>query len=164
MRRSRQVVLSAVMAAMMLVFKYALDGLPNIELVSLLIIVYTLEFPALAPGAIYAYVLIYGLLNGFGLWWFPQLYVWLVLYGVVRLFHTAESPLFWACVSAIFGLSYGALYALSYSVMNGPAMGFAWWVSGLPFDALHCGGNFLCALLLLRPLRRVMRQCGARCR
>jgi hypothetical protein len=30
------------------------------------------------------------------------------------------------------------------------------WVSGIPFDLLHCGGNFVMALVLFRPLRRLM--------
>ena len=34
------------------------------------------------------------------------------------------------------------------------AAGFAWWVTGIPFDLMHGGGNFLAALLLWRPLRR----------
>ena len=32
-------------------------------------------------------------------------------------------------------------------------MMFAWVVSGLPFDLLHAGANFLLMLVLYRPLR-----------
>ena len=32
----------------------------------------------------------------------------------------------------------------------------AWWVSGIPFDLLHCAGNFAMALVLFRPCRQVL--------
>ena len=36
------------------------------------------------------------------------------------------------------------------------------WVSGIPFDLLHCGGNFAMALILFKPLRAVMEKFYAR--
>lgn len=147
------------MATIMVVSKFALDALPNIELISLLVIVYTLELPRLALPAIYTYVGLYGLLNGFGVWWFPQLYIWLALYVAVRLFRRWQGTLPFAALSALFGLSYGALYALSYGAVNGAAAGVAWWITGIPFDLLHGGGNLICALLLLRPLRFALKKC-----
>ena len=47
MEKTRRIALAALMAAILTVSKFALDGLPNVELVSLLIILYTLEFPKL---------------------------------------------------------------------------------------------------------------------
>ena len=138
MGKTRSLVTAAFLAAVLVASKFALDGLPNIELVSLLVILYTLEYPRLAVPAVYTYVFVYGLLNGFGIWWFPQLYIWAVLMLFARLF----------------GLCYGALYAVSYAVMNGGiAAGVAWWVTGIPFDLLHGAGNFVVALLLYKPLR-----------
>ena len=61
----------------------------------------------------------YGLLNGFGIWWFPQLYIWAVLMLFARLMRQNRSVLLWALLSGLFGLCYGALYAVSYAVMNG---------------------------------------------
>lgn len=161
MNRTRALAAAALMAAMLTASKYLMDGLPNIELVSLLVILYTLELPRLAAPAVYTYVFLYGLLNGFGIWWFPQLYIWAVLMLLTRLLRQVELPLAWALVSGIFGLCYGALYAVSYAVLNGPAAGVAWWVSGIPFDLLHGGGNFIAALLLFRPLRAGLRRVKA---
>ena len=141
MGKTRSLVTAAFLAAVLVASKFALDGLPNIELVSLLVILYTLEYPRLAVPAVYTYVFVYGLLNGFGIWWFPQLYIWAVL-------------MLFALLSGLFGLCYGALYAVSYAVMNGGiAAGVAWWVTGIPFDLLHGAGNFVVALLLYKPLR-----------
>ncbi len=154
MKSTRRIAVTGLLAALLVVSKFALDGLPNVELVSLLVILYTLKFPTLALPAVYTYVMLYGLLNGFGLWWIGQLYIWLVLMLLTHLMRQNRSVLIWAVVSGLFGLCYGALYALSYGVMNGPAAGVAWWISGIPFDLLHGAGNFLVALVLMPPLRR----------
>ena len=158
MSRTRALVTAALLAALLTASKYLLDGLPNIELVSLLVILYTLELPRLALPAVYTYIFLYGLLNGFGVWWFPQLYLWAVLMLLTRLLRQLTAPLAWALVSGIFGLCYGALYAVSYAVLNGPAAGLAWWASGIPFDLLHGAGNFVVALLLFCPLRAGLRR------
>lgn len=89
-------VTAAFLAAVLVASKFALDGLPNIELVSLLVILYTLEYPRLAVPAVYTYVFVYGLLNGFGIWWFPQLYIWAVLMLFARLMRQNRSVLLWA--------------------------------------------------------------------
>lgn len=159
MDRLRRLVTAALLAAVLVASKFALDGLPNIELVSLLVILYTLEFPHLALRVIYTYVFVYGLLNGFGVWWFPQLYLWALLAGIAWLLRRTDSALFWAVVSGLFGLSYGALYAVFYGALNGGvAAGVAWWITGIPFDLLHGAGNFAVALALYRPLRYCLRR------
>ena len=158
MEKTRRIALAALMAAILTVSKFALDGLPNVELVSLLIILYTLEFPKLVLPSVYGYLVIYGLMNGFGIWWFPQLYIWPVLAGLARAMRAMRPAWMWAVLSGLFGLSYGALYAVSYALMNGPAAGFAWWVTGIPFDLAHGAGNFVVALVLLRPLRAGLRR------
>lgn len=159
MARTRNLVTAALLAAVMVASKFALDALPNVELVSLLVILYTLEQPRLALPAVYTYVFLYGLMNGFGIWWFPQLYVWAILMLATRLLRRSDSPLTWAVLSGLFGLCYGALYAVAYAVTNGGiAAGFAWWVTGIPFDLLHGAGNFVVALVLFRPLRSGLRR------
>lgn len=158
MGKTRSLVAAAFLAALLTASKFALDGLPNIELVSLLVMLYTLEYPKLAAPAVYTYVFIYGLLNGFGIWWFPQLYIWAVLMLLTHLARANESLLVWALLNGIFGLCYGALYAVSYAILNGVAAGAAWWITGIPFDLLHGAGNFLTALLLFRPLRYCLKR------
>lgn len=158
MGRTRGLVTAAFLAAVLTASKYALDGLPNIELVSLLVILYTLEYPKLVIPSVYTYLLVYGLLNGFGLWWFPQLYIWALLMLLTRLLRANESVLLWAALSGAFGLCFGALYAVAHALVAGPAAGVAYWITGIPFDLLHGAGNFAVALLLFRPLRGCLRR------
>ena len=34
-------------------------------------------------------------------------------------------------------------------------MAFSYWISGIPFDLMHCAGNFAIALVLFKPLRKL---------
>ena len=158
METTRGLVTAAFLAAVLTASKYALDALPNIELVSLLIILYTLEYPRLVIPAVYTYLLVYGLLNGFGIWWFPQLYIWAILVGLTHIARKNDSVLLWALLSGIFGLCYGALYAVAHAFVAGPAGGVAYWITGIPFDLVHGASNFVVALLLFSPLRRCFRR------
>lgn len=153
----RRLVLTALMGSLLVVGKQVMSGLPNIEPVSLLIVLYTLELPRETPGAITVFLLLQGVLYGFGLWWAMYLYVWYLLALVAWLLRRCDRPLVWACVSGAFGLSFGALCAAVYLFARTPAFAISWWLSGLSFDLLHGAGNFILMLLLYRPLRRALR-------
>lgn len=153
---SRRVVLCAMLAAVMTALQAAMSALPNVEPVSLLILVYALVFGRDVFYIIYTFVLLEGLLYGFHLWWMTYLYIW-SLWALVVLFvgrGRERSPLLWAAASGAFGLSFGALDALPY-LAGGPMAAFSRWAAGIPFDLLHCGGNFVLALMLERPLYRM---------
>ena len=77
--RVLRLVLSGLMGALLVVSKQAMSGLPNLEPVSLLIILFALELPRETPGAITVFILLQGVLYGFGLWWVMYLYVWYLL-------------------------------------------------------------------------------------
>lgn len=153
---ARELVFLALLGALLWVSKMALAWLPNIEPVSLLLIVYTvvLGWKALAP--LYVYVAMELLIWGIGFWSICYTYAWLVLVLLAMLFRRMESPLGWAVLSAAFGLGFGALCSLVYWVSGGWAFALSWWVSGIPFDLLHCVGNFAMALTLFQPCKRVL--------
>ena len=136
---ARELVLLALLGALLWVSKMALAWLPNIEPVSLLLVVYTvvLGWRVLAP--LYVYVAMELLIWGIGFWSICYTYVWLVLVLLAMVFRRMESPLGWAVLSGAFGLSFGALCALVYWVSGGWAFALSWWVSGIPFDE----GNLL---------------------
>ena len=116
---TRELVLLALLGALLWVSKMALAMLPNIEPVSLLLIVYTvvLGWKALIP--LYVYVVMELLIWGIGFWSICYTYVWLVLVVLAMLFRRMDSPLGWAVLSGAFGLSFGALCALVYWVTGG---------------------------------------------
>lgn len=154
--RVRALTVYALLGALMFILKMALAPLPNIEPVSLLVITYTLVFGREALWPVYAYVSLECLVWGIGLWNLNYLYVWGVLYLLTRLFRRMSSSLGWAVLSGAFGLFFGLLCAPVYLFTGGWAFAVSWWISGIPYDLLHCAGNLIAALVLLRPCCRVL--------
>lgn len=147
----------ALLSALLLIVQAALAFLPNIELVSLLVILYTLFFKKKALIPLYAFVLLEGLLYGFSLWWLNYLYVWLVLSLVTLLFRKETAPLLFALLSGCFGLLFGTLCSAPYFFIGGAAMGFSYIINGIPFDLVHGVSNFFVTLALFSPLRACLK-------
>ncbi len=154
------------MVAVLEVSKLAFASLPNIELVSFWVILFTLCIGWRTLYAIYVFVLLEGVLFGIHFWWISYLYVWSILVLLTQLFRTQTAPLFWALLSGIFGLGFGALCAIPYGVTgmlngglwNGILAGFSWWVAGIPYDLLHCAGNFILMFVLYKPMYAAMKR------
>ena len=70
----------------------ALRLLPNIEVVSLLIVLFALHFRHRTLFMIYIFVLLEGLVYGFGIWWVSYLYVWTILYLAAILLKNLAPP------------------------------------------------------------------------
>lgn len=152
------------MVAILEVSKLALASLPNIELVSFWLILFTLRMGYRTLYAVYGFVLLESILYGVHLWWIAYLYVWTLLVLLTQCFSSQQSVFFWSIFSALFGLCFGALCALPYFIigilngglLNGFLAGFSWWIAGIPYDLLHCAGNFMVMLVLYQPVRKVM--------
>ncbi|MBQ9843331.1 MAG: hypothetical protein IJO31_04190 [Oscillospiraceae bacterium] len=152
----RDVALFGVLGALTFGLKVAMSFLPNIEPTSLLVMVYAVVFGRKALYPIYLYVALEILFYGIQLWNINYLYVWLILALGAWMMRKTEQPLAWALLGAVFGLFFGALCAPVYLFTGGPAVALSWWISGIPFDLLHCGGNFVMVLVLFKPLRRLL--------
>lgn len=150
--RIKDIVIIGMMSAILFTVQVALSFLPNIELVSILIILFTLMLKQKTIYIIYVFAITEGFIYGFGIWWIYYLYVWTILYITVMIFRKKRSAYFWSIVSGLFGLSFGALCSIPYFFIGGLPTGFAYWVSGIPFDLIHGVSNFALALILFRPL------------
>ena len=75
----RQLTILGLLTAILFLGQVFLAILPNIEVVSLLIILYTLTCRKKVFLIIYAFVLLEGFCYGFGMWWFSYLYIWSIL-------------------------------------------------------------------------------------
>ena len=144
------------LGALMFGAKVAMMALPNIEPVSLIVMLLAVTYGKKALFPIYIYALLELTLHGVGLWTLSYLYVWAILALVAWLCREMQSALGWALLSGGFGLLFGALCTPVCLVTGGPAFALSWWLSGIPFDLLHCGGNFALALFLFKPLRRLL--------
>lgn len=163
---ARDIALIGVMVAIIEVCKVAIAGIPNVELTSFWIIIFALYFGKHIYYAIPAFIIIEGLIYGFGLWWVMYLYAWPILAIVVRMMRKSDSAWTWAFVSGIFGLLFGFMCAIPYffigladgGVGGGLRMAFAWWVAGIPWDLVHGVANFVIMLVLYEPMARVTRK------
>ena len=138
--------------------------LPNIEPVSLLMMLFGVVFGWKALYPVYVFVAMEILYYGFSIWNVYYLYIWTVLVVAAILLRKMESPLSWALLSAVYGLMFGALCGIVDIFIGGIAYAAAKWASGIPFDLLHCGGNFVIALVLFKPLRTLLSKLYTRMR
>ena len=148
----KELVLIALLSAVLLVCQVGFAFLPNIEVVSLLVILYTLFFKKKTLYIIYIFALLEGLIYGFGIWWVMYLYVWTILWGITMLLKKEKSPVIWAFISGFFGLFFGTLCSVPYFITGGVSMGLSWIIAGLQMDIIHGIGNFFVTLLLFQPL------------
>ena len=146
------------LGAMTFAAKVVMMGLPNIEPVSLMVMLFAVTFGKKALYPIYVYVVLEFVLYGFHLWSINYLYVWLILAIAAWILRNMTFPFGWALLSGAFGLFFGLLCTPVYLLTGGPAFALSWWISGIPFDLLHCAGNFVIALVLFAPLRRLLEQ------
>ena len=154
----KELVLIALLSALLIVAQVGLAFLPNIEVVSLLIILYTLFFKKKTLYVIYIFALLQGLIYGFGIWWIMYLYVWTILWGITLLLKEEKNPIIWAFISGFFGLFFGTLCSVPYFISGGVGMGLSWIASGLMMDIIHGIGNFFVALLLFKPLHNAFQK------
>lgn len=152
----RDIATMALLTAILFVGQIGLSFLPNIEIVSLLVIVYTQLYRKKVFLIIYVFALLQGLTYGFSLFWAGYLYVWSILALIVLLLKEQKSYLVWAVVSGAFGLAYGFLYAIPVFITSGAASGMSFWIAGIPFDIAHCVGNAVVAVLLYKPIYHVL--------
>ena len=125
-RRLWDVCLMAMLGVVMLASKEALAFLPNIELVSLFTILFTLVFRQRVLGALGVFLLLEGLLYGFGSWWVMYLYIWPLLALLTWLFRWMKRGWQWAILAGLYGLAFGTLCSLVYLPVGGPSMALAW--------------------------------------
>lgn len=154
----KELAVLAVATALLVALQVGLAFLPNIEVVTLLIIVYTLVFRKKTLYIIYTFAILQGVIYGFGLWWVTYLYIWTILYIITSIFRSNDNPLFWAIVGGFYGLAFGAMCAIPTIVVGGIGAGIAWWISGMMFDVVHGVGNFVVILILFKPLYIMMKK------
>lgn len=143
--------------------KLLMEVLPNIHLLGMFTMVFTLVYRKKALIPIYLYVFINGLFWGFSSWWLPYLYIWAVLWGVTMLLPQRLSKraayIVYPVVCALHGFAYGTLYAPAQAMMFGMDLKqtLAWIAVGLPWDVIHGVGNF-CAGFLVIPLTGLLKR------
>lgn len=158
----RELVILAMLGALMFCSKMLMEILPNIHLLGMFIVAATVVFRAKALFSVYTFVFLDGLIHGFNLWWIPYLYVWTMLWGVAMLLPKNMpkriAAIVYPLVCALHGLLFGILYAPAQMIMFSLTFEetLAWIAAGVPFDITHAVSNFILGFLVF-PLVSLMR-------
>ena len=159
----RETVLFAMLGALMFVSKIILEVFPNIHLLGMFTMVYTIAFRKKALIPIYVYVLINGIWSGFATWWIPYLYVWTVLWAVTMLLpqnlSRRKASIIYPLVCSAHGFLFGTLYAPAQALLFGlDFKGMLTWIAlGFYWDIVQGIGNFVTGFLVL-PLSRTIKR------
>ena len=154
----KQIALFGMLGGLTFGAKFVMSFLPNIEPVSLMIMLFMVTYGIRGLFPVGVYVMLEVLVYGIGLWNINYIYVWPILAFAALALRKMQDPLAWALLSGIFGLLFGALCAPVDVVVGGFSYALAKWVSGIPFDLLHCVGNFCIALFLFAPMRKLLKK------
>lgn len=152
----REIALFGVLGALTFAAKLVMSGLPNIEPVSLMVMLFAVTFGKKCVYPIGVYVAMEILAFGISTWNIYYLYIWLVLAVAALLLRPSRSPVVWAMLSGVFGLLFGALCGIADIFIGGVGYAVAKWTSGLLFDVVHGCANFVIALLLFVPMRNLL--------
>lgn len=144
----------ALLTALVAGGKEAMNALPNIHPVTLLLLLAVLRHGRRALYVAFGFSLIEVSLYGASS--LAYLYLWPLLVLAAIPFRSSRSRLFWGAFAGIFGMSFGALCAIPYFVIGGWQAALSYWVSGIPFDLVHGISSAVLVYLLLLPLHRLM--------
>lgn len=144
----------ALMCALMMIGKEVLRMVPNVHPVALIIMLCVIRYGWKSLYPVIGFVVLQISLYGLGLWTVMYIYVWPVLVLMCMPIRSSRKWWLWALVGGVHGLTFGAMCAVPYIFTSGIETAIAWWISGLPFDAIHGVSNFIIILILLPPLSK----------
>ncbi len=158
--RASDITLIAILSASLTAGKLVLSAVPNIEVVTFLLITYTVLFGykrALMTSFIFVTTEIF--INGFGTWLLGYYIIWPILVLLTALLSkTVKSEYGYASLAAFYGFTFGLFFALFESLFYGMSYAVPYWIRGIPFDIIHGVSNFIIVLVLFKPLTKTIRE------
>ena len=152
----RETALFAIMGAVLVSVDFALDFLPSIELVTSLIIAFSVVYrwKALLPTILYV-IILHMFIYGFTFWMIAFLFIYplfcIITVLISKHISIKAGYVVYPLLSAFFGLSFGTLCMPAQMI----AFSLSWkqsltWISaGLTFDIAHSVGNLFAGLLIV---------------
>ena len=157
----KEMAVFSVLGTMMYASKIIMEAVPNVHLLGVFVIAFTVVYRKKALYPIYIFVFLTGIFSGFATWWIPYLYIWTVLWAITMAvpgwLPAKIKPIIYIAIWALHGYMYGILYAPAQALLFGldsKAL-IAWIMAGLPFDIVHGTSNLFCGLLI-QPLVKTL--------
>lgn len=148
-------VIFALLGAIMFTSKWVTELLPNVHLLGVFTVAFTVHFRKKALYPIYIFVMLMGLFTGFSQWWIPYIYIWFLLWGAIMLIPqklpSNVKAVLYIVFCSLHGFLYGTLYAPAQAIMFGYSFEqtIAWILVGLRWDITHGISNALLGLLII---------------
>lgn len=154
----KELILFGMLGGIVSLSQIALSFIPNVETVTLFIIIFSLIYREKALFIVFVFVAVMGIVYGFGLWWWGYVVIWPLLCILTIKIRKIllKGSLVMAIYSGIFGLLFGVFFAIPYAIFGGINAGIAYWISGIPYDIIHGVGNYFIMLVLGEPLLKLI--------
>ena len=159
MKPTVHIVVIGLLSALLVIMQVALAFLPNVELVSLLFIIYGLTLPLSSNLLIgFVFVVLEALVWGMGDWVFGYLWIWLIWIGLIYTLKPIlkTNPYFWALTSGLWGILFGLLFAINHGLFYGFNYSLIYWIRSIPFDITHTISNYVITFILFKPLHELI--------
>lgn len=150
----REMAVFGMLGALMFASKKLMEFLPNVHLLGVFIIAFTVVYRLKALYPIYIYVVLDGIFSGFNIWWIPYLYIWTLLWGAVMLLPKKlpkkAKPFVYMALCGLHGFLFGIMYAPAQAIFFRLSFDatLTWIAAGLPFDIVHGISNLVCGMLI----------------
>lgn len=157
---AHDIVLIPLLSASLTAGKIVLSFIPNVEIVTLLFMVYASVFgfkKTFLVSIIFSTIEIF--LYGVQTWLIGYYILWPLLIFISTIIHkktNSEWP--FAFLALAFGLCFGLFFAMIESIFYGMNYGIVYWLRGIPFDVIHGASNFVLGIFLYRPLESLLSQ------
>lgn len=161
MKETYKIILVGLLSAILVALQVGLASIPNVELVSFLLLIYALIFPLSMNILItFVFVTIEMLVWGMGDWVIGYYWIWPI--WVVLIFFLKpiikENHFGWSMVCGVWGVLFGALFAINHGIFYGFNFSIAYWIKGIPFDIIHTVSNYVITLVLFKPVIKLFKQ------
>ncbi len=154
MKPTLKIVLIGLFSGLLVVLQVALAPLPNIELVTFLMLMYTLFLPfSMSILIVLVFVTLEMLTWGMGDWVIGYYWIWLVWIGLVYTLKPIlkQNHFSWALLSGFWGILFGMLFAINHGFFYGFKFSLIYWIKGISFDIIHTISNYIIVLVLFKP-------------
>lgn len=160
---SRKITLMGILTALCTVARLVVLPLPNVQPVTAILMVVTLNW-SVGAGLMLATLtlLVSNIFLGFGLWTGPQIVAYLVcvltVAGLQKVLPLKQHLWLQVVVCGGLGYEYGWCVSLALAVLGSAPAFWPYWLSGLLFDTYHAIGNFVFYPLLAPVLSKLLKK------
>lgn len=151
--KTNDIVLIGILAALLKVSQAALSFLPNIEVVSLLILIFSIRLGVKRTIYITTVFSILNMLlwgvNPASIGYFGTWAIFALICSALKNFIKNEIRA--AIVLGIYGFAFGLLFALGYLPFDKSYV-MVFWLNGITFDIVHGISNFLIGIWIFNPV------------